>query len=146
MPKKTWTIEIPIKVPSLNEYIGACRTSYHKANKMKHDVQNQVAIYINHLPRMQKPVRIDFLWTEKNNRRDYDNISGCGRKFILDALVSTGKLPDDNRKYVVGFSDDFDIGNDYKVTLTIREVEDDTEGTAHSGNAKTRRGHSKDKV
>ena len=121
---KIWNVEIPIKVPSLNEYIGACRTNYHKANKMKHDVQNQVAIYINHLPRMQRPVTIDFLWTEKNNRRDYDNISACGRKFILDALVAHGKLPDDNRKYVQGFSDAFELGKDYKVTLTIREVDE----------------------
>lgn len=120
---KTWTIEIPIKVPSLNEYIGACRTNYHKANKMKHDVQTQVGMYISHLPRMQKPVTIDFLWTEKNNRRDYDNISSAGRKFILDALVASGKLPDDNRKYVRGFSDAFEVGKDYKVTLTISEVE-----------------------
>ena len=121
--KKKWSVEIPIKVPSLNEYIGACRTNYHKANKMKHDVQNQVATYISHLPRMQKPVWIDFLWTEKNNRRDYDNISSAGRKFILDALVSNGKLPDDNRKYVVGFSDSFETGKEYRVTLTITEVE-----------------------
>lgn len=119
---KSWTVEIPIKVPSLNEYINACRTNYHKANKMKHDVQNQVAAYIGHLPRMRKPVWIDFLWTEKNNRRDYDNISSCGRKFILDALVNTGKLLDDNRKFVIGFSDSFEVGKDYKVTLKITEV------------------------
>ena len=121
---KTWTIEIPIKVPSLNEYIGACRTNYHKANKMKHEVQDEVAVYIGHLPRMTKPVRIDFLWTEKNNRRDYDNISSAGRKFILDALVNSGKLPDDNRKHVVGFSDRFEVGKGYKVTLTITEVDE----------------------
>jgi Holliday junction resolvase RusA-like endonuclease len=90
---------------------------------MKHDVQADVGIYISHLPRMTKPVRIDFLWTEKNNRRDYDNISSCGRKFILDALVASGKLPDDNRKYVRGFSDSFDVGKDYKVTLTITEID-----------------------
>lgn len=143
---KIWTVEIPIKVPSLNEYIAACRTNYHKANKMKHDVQSAVGIYISHLPRMKRPVTVDFLWTEKNNRRDYDNISSCGRKFILDALVSNGKLLDDNRKFVKGFSDDFDIGADYKVTLTIREVEDDTQGKTHGGDAKVGRGHRKNPV
>lgn len=123
-PPRKWIVEIPIKVPSLNQYVNACRTNYYKANKMKHDVQDQVGMYISHLPRMAKPVRIDFLWTEKNNRRDYDNISSCGRKFILDALVASGKLLDDNRKFVVGFSDDFNLGKDYKVTLTITEVGD----------------------
>ena len=120
---KTWTVEIPIKVPSLNEYINACRTNYHKANKMKHDVQNEVSVCISRLPKMKKPVWIDFTWTEKNNRRDYDNISSAGRKFILDALVASGKLPDDNRKHVRGFSDRFEIGKNYKVTLVITEVE-----------------------
>ena len=122
---KEWIVEIPIKVPSLNEFINACRTNYHKANKMKHDVQEEIAKYISHLPKMKKPIWIDFLWTEKNSRRDYDNISSAGRKFILDALVSSGKLPDDNRKYVTGFSDSFEVGKDYKVTLTIREVGDE---------------------
>ena len=142
---KQWTVEIPIKTPSANEYISACRTNYHKANKMKHDVQAIEGIYISKLPKMNKPIWIDFLWTEKNNRRDYDNIA-FGKKFVLDTLVSCGKLKDDNRKYVRGFSDSFDIGPDYKITLFIKEVEDDTEGTAHSRDAKTRRGNRKDKV
>ena len=121
---KSWKVEIPIKVPSLNVFINACRTNYHKANNMKHKYQGEIGQHISHLPRMQKPVTIDFLWTEKNNRRDFDNISSCGRKFILDALVASGKLPDDNRKYVRGFSDTFELGKDYKVTLTIKEVDD----------------------
>lgn len=124
MAKKKWIVVIPIKVPSLNEYITACRTNYHKANNMKHKYQAEIGKYISSLPRMKKPVRIGFLWTEKNNRRDYDNISSCGRKFILDAMVASGKLLDDNRKYVRGFSDDFEVGDGYKVTLTITEVDE----------------------
>lgn len=123
--QKEWKVVIPIKTPSLNEYIGACRTSYHKANKMKHDVQAEIAKYISHLPKMKKPIWIDFLWTEKNKRRDYDNISSLGRKFVLDAFVASGKLPDDNRKYVTGFSDSFEVGKDYRITLTIKEVDDE---------------------
>ena len=74
---------------------------------------------------MKKPIWIDFLWTEKNKRRDYDNISSLGRKFVLDAFVASGKLPDDNRKYVTGFSDSFEVGKDYRITLTIKEVNDE---------------------
>ncbi len=125
MKLRQWEVVIPIKVPSLNEYIGACRTNYHKANHMKHQYQAEIGTYISHLPKMKRPVVIDFLWTEKNKRRDFDNISSLGRKFILDALVASGKLPDDNRRYVRGFSDSFELGKDYKVTLTIKEVEDD---------------------
>ena len=143
--QKQWTVEIPIKTVSANEYINACRTNVHKANKMKHDIQAAIGVCISHLPRMTKPVWIDFIWSEKNGRRDRDNVA-FGKKFVLDALVNSGKLLDDSRKYVTGFSDSFRYGEDYKITLIIREDEDDTEGTAHSRNAKARRSHSKDKV
>ena len=43
-------------------------------------------------------------------------------KYILDALVEVGKLKDDNRKYVCGFSDSFYYGKDWKVVLKIQEV------------------------
>ena len=45
-----------------------------------------------------------------------------GKKFILDALVTLGKIPNDNMTYIKGFSDSFEVGKEYKVTLVITEV------------------------
>ena len=47
---------------------------------------------------------VRFEYHEKSKRRDADNIASA-KKFILDALVEMGVLPDDSRKYVKGFYD-----------------------------------------
>lgn len=45
-----------------------------------------------------------FEWHERTQKRDADNIASA-KKFILDALVKSGVLEDDSRKYVKGFYD-----------------------------------------
>lgn len=114
------TCEIPLKLPSLNEYIGACRANRMYASAMKRKMEEEIGVYIADLPRFNS-VRIHFTWTEANKRRDLDNVA-FGKKFILDALVKAGKLKDDNRRCVTGFTDSFEYGNEAKVTLEIEEV------------------------
>lgn len=87
---------------------------------MKKDIQKDISIYLKDLPQLNH-VKIDFEWYEGNKRRDLDNICSA-KKYILDALVEVGKLKDDNRKYVCGFSDSFYYGKDWKVVLNITEV------------------------
>lgn len=113
--------EINIKMPSLNEYIRACRTNPYVASKFKKDLESKIGIYVGALPRMTKPVRIHFHWVEENKRRDLDNVC-ASKKFILDALVRFGVLTDDNRKYVAGFTDTFEYGKQAKVIMTIEEA------------------------
>ena len=115
-------IEIPMKLPSLNEYINACRTNYHVGNNMKKQVQNDIGYFINTLPYFDKPIKIHFTWIEANKKRDLDNIC-FAKKFILDALQQCGKLKNDNRKWVTGFTDSFGYGKEYKVILEIEEVD-----------------------
>lgn len=88
---------------------------------MKKKVEKEISIYLNQLPVFENPIRIKFIWIEANKRRDYDN-TAFAKKFCLDALQSCGKLKNDNRKWVVGFSDDFELSNEYKVILEINEV------------------------
>ena len=117
-------VEIPMKLPSLNEYIRACgvwKGKWNKGNEMKRSVQNDIAYFINTLPSFNKPIRIHFTWVETNKKRDLDNIC-FAKKFILDALQNCGKLENDNRKWVTGFSDSFEYGQEYKVILDIEEV------------------------
>lgn len=120
------TIEIPIKFVSLNGYVNLCRRNRFESAKYKKDIENEIGIFIRSLPRFEKPVRIHFHWIEENKRRDFDNIA-FAKKFILDALVKSGKLKDDNRKCVVGFTDRFSYGDSTRVMVTIEEVSDDTE-------------------
>jgi Holliday junction resolvase RusA-like endonuclease len=110
-----------MKLPSLNEYIDICRTNRYKAAKFKQNIEADIALFLGRLPRFEKPVKIHFKWVEGNKRRDYDNIA-FAKKFILDALVKRGKLKDDNRNFVVGFTDSFAYGDNTKVILFIEEA------------------------
>lgn len=117
-------LEIPMKLPSLNEYVRAHtikRGKWNKGNQMKQDIQNDMAYFINSLPHFDKPIKIHFTWVEANKKRDLDNIC-FAKKFILDALQKCGKLENDNRKWVTGFTDSFEYGKEYKVILEIEEV------------------------
>ena len=112
---------------SFNDYIAAERTNRHKGAKMKADNGNIAAVSIRQClrgVRIEKPVFMEYLWIEPNKRRDKDNISSFGRKVIQDALVSAGVLKDDGWKYVVGFSDRFEVDKtNPRIEVLIREVE-----------------------
>lgn len=114
-------VEITMKLPSLNEYINACRSNRFQGAKMKKDVEDDIMIFLSKVPVFDNPVRIHFHWIEENKRRDLDNIC-FAKKFILDALVKSGKLADDNRKIVTAFIDTFEYGNESRVILDIEEV------------------------
>lgn len=113
--------EIPFRLPSLNEYIRVCRTNPYKASKYKKDLENDIGIFINHIPVFDKPIKIHFHWVEENKKRDLDNIC-ASKKFILDAMVKFGKLANDNRKCVTAFTDTFSYDKESKVILEIEEV------------------------
>lgn len=119
---------IPVKLPGLNDYVRACRANRFEGAKMKQDAEQLISFYLRGLPDITCPVTIRFHWTEGNRRRDLDNVA-FAKKFVLDALVKTGKLPNDNRKFVRGFRDTFE---EYKGTwccdVIITEEEPD-EGT-----------------
>lgn len=115
--------EIPLKLPSLNEYINACRSNRFQGSKMKKEVEKDISEYLN-IPNFEKPIKIHFTWIEGNKRRDLDNVA-FAKKFILDALVKNGKLKDDNRRCVTAFTDTFEYSDDWKVILEIEEINDE---------------------
>lgn len=114
-------VEIPMKLPSLNDYIAKCRSTRYAGATMKKEIEEDIGYFINKLPCFKNPIKINFIWVEANKRRDLDNIC-FAKKFILDSLQKAGKLKNDNRKWVVGFTDSFELGEDYKVILEIEEV------------------------
>ena len=116
-----YRLEIPLKLPSLNDYIRACRENRYAGANMKKNIENDLALFINKLPTFKNPIRIKFTWIESNKKRDLDNIC-FAKKFILDTLVKCGKMKNDNRNYVVGFTDEFDYEKENKIILDIDEV------------------------
>lgn len=62
-----------------------------------------------HRVKIENPVYMEYIWYEKDMRRDLDNISSFGRKVIQDALVNAAILKGDGWEHVVGFSDRFEV-------------------------------------
>lgn len=113
------TVKICGKLPSLNEYIEACRRNPHCGAKMKANTELAIIPQLASLKRIEKPVHISFIWHEANKRRDKDNVA-AGKKFILDALQKAGKLINDSNDYIAGFTDRFEYGGkEYGCTLII---------------------------
>ena len=119
-----YVTEIMIKMPSLNEYVRQCRGNRYGASKMVRDLEDAIAYFVKDMPMFKRPVLIRFKWIEKNRRRDLDNVC-FAKKFILDALVKAGKLTDDSQRYVKGFEDSFELGDETKVIIDIEEIAND---------------------
>ena len=114
------SLEIPMKLPSLNDYIKECRANKYAGANMKKSIENELALYINKLPVFTNPIRLKIIWIENNLKRDPDNIA-FAKKFLLDTMVKTGKIKNDNKKYIVGFKDDFKYDAKNKIILEIEE-------------------------
>lgn len=120
-----YLLTIPSTLDGLNSYINAERTNRHKGAKMKRENEDIVLIAIRRCMRgvrIERPVFMEYLWVEKDKRRDKDNIA-FAKKFVQDALVKAGVLKDDGWRYVVGFSDRFEVDKDNsRIEVLIKEI------------------------
>lgn len=96
------------ELTALNEYINAERSNRRFAAEIKKDetgyCQDAAEKSDLKLQETDFPCALIITWYVKNKRKDADNIA-FAKKFILDGLVEAGVLPNDNRKYVQGFTD-----------------------------------------
>ena len=118
-----YRVEIPFRLPSCNTYINECRKNKYAGAKLKSEVEDDICLYLQNLPHIDQPIKINFHWVEENKKRDLDGIC-FAKKFILDAMVKADVIPDDNRKCVTAFTDTFSYGKDSKVILEIEESEE----------------------
>lgn len=108
--KKMNGFVILAKLPSLNDYILACRSNRYKGAQFKRNVEDIIgwnirqAIAKKMLHPTSDPLIVNFVWHEKTKRRDADNIASA-KKYILDAMQRQGVIPNDSRKYIKGFTD-----------------------------------------
>lgn len=102
---RTQTLFVPGPLPRLNELIGRERWYYYNAKKQWSRIIGQ-EIMRQHLRPMER-VFIRWTWQEKTERRDIDNVTGIGKKFVLDALVTMGILTNDGWKQIAGWTDEW---------------------------------------
>lgn len=118
-----YTVIIPHKLPSLNDYVRACRSNAFAGASMKKKTEGLIIPYLTDLPVLDGPVSISCHWVDGNARRDIDNVS-FSIKFILDALQKSGKLPNDNREYVKGIEHTFEVDKEKKAYCVIVKITD----------------------
>jgi Holliday junction resolvase RusA-like endonuclease len=93
-------IELPFPLPTLNEYISGERANKYIGAKIKREATNKCVPFFNGV-KFKTPIELEILWVVKDRRKDYDNIA-FAKKFILDAMVKAGAIPNDGQKYVSG--------------------------------------------
>lgn len=120
---------IKAKLPSLNEYIRACRSNRYAGAKFKEEVEELIGWSIKQaqtagkLPSMgDTPCKIYINWNERTKKRDVDNIQSA-QKFILDALQTYGVIKNDSRKYVKQIYHNVNDATEDSVLVRLEEYE-----------------------
>ena len=97
---------IKAQLPSLNQYVRACKAGKHQGNEFKKEIEELIGWSIRQYqasgklsPMENTPCRVHIDWHEATKRRDVDNIQSA-QKFILDALQNCGILKNDSRRFV----------------------------------------------
>jgi Holliday junction resolvase RusA-like endonuclease len=117
---KQFRFYIPKRLPGLNEiikwskqpvpWLSKGKRRVYQYTIEKREIENYIIAHIykqsnNNIPNFTI-CQIYFKWIESNRRRDPSNVCAGGRKFILDALVKSGVLKNDNW-LVAEFKDEF---------------------------------------
>lgn len=108
---------VPGKLPGMNDFEGGRRWGYRTAKKKWEEIIGQ-SIIDARLTKMDK-VFIEFQWFEMNRRRNPDNFSSMGRKFIIDSLVKSGVIKNDGWGEILGWSDKWKVEKFYGVQVIL---------------------------
>lgn len=97
MPK---IVKLPFKLYTLNEYIHEFNKSRWGANTIKQNSTKKCVPFFSG-KKFKTPIEVEILWVLKDRRKDFDNVA-FAKKFIFDAMVDAGSIPNDTQKYVTG--------------------------------------------
>ena len=113
-------VTINYKFESINSYINKCRTNYHLANKIKQQETELSALAFSKMPVITKyPIELVFKWHIKNKTSDLD---GRLPKNIIDGLVRSKRIIDDNVKYIQKITHEYVADTKDYVEVEIKEI------------------------
>lgn len=88
---------------------------------MKQKDQKRICEYLPSV-KFKKKIFIEYVFYERNARRDKDNVSGYFHKIFQDAMVQAGMIENDGWKQIEGWSDYFYVdGRDPRIEVYIKE-------------------------
>lgn len=90
---------------TLNDHDASNRSNKFAGAALKKEMTHFVAMQLLNKKPINKPCIITINWKVSSNH-DFDNIS-FAKKYILDGMVKSKILPDDNQKWVLGFGGDW---------------------------------------
>jgi len=118
------TFTIPHRLVRFNEYTDINRYNRYNGAKMKKQQTNLCGYYIPKM-KLDYAIEIVYVWTVKTLANDLGNIQ-VGNKFIEDAMVVKGFIPNDNLKWIKRLTHEYIKGNNEQVEVIVRRWEDDT--------------------
>lgn len=95
---------IPGPLPGMNDYISTGSRFIYGNDKKKWQKIIMHAIQQHGIGPMAC-AWFRFQWREKTKRRDPDNFTSIGKKFIFDTLVESGVMNDDGWEEIIGWED-----------------------------------------
>lgn len=121
-------ITIKGRLPGTNDIIGAAkkgRGNYQPYSIMKAEYTDMVAWIAKQLPKYGR-VDIAITWYEPNLRRDPDNITGGGTKFILDGLVAAGVIENDSQRFINSITHKYELDRkNPRIEVIVKEAEEE---------------------
>lgn len=121
---------IPHRLDGLNDLIDAARSHWSNGAKQKREQEEIVmwAIKKCSLKPIRNPFRMEIFFAEPNTARDPDNITSA-KKYILDALQKMKIIPNDNQKYVLGWTENWGLADNKRpVGVHIKLIEEISNG------------------
>ena len=119
-PKYHEKVVIEYKFESINDYVNECRTNYHIANATKQKETTLAALAFSKIPKIEKyPIELTFKWHIKNKQSDLD---GRLPKNIIDGLVRSKRIEDDNVKYIQKITHEYISDDKDYVEVEIEEM------------------------
>lgn len=92
------------QLADLNKHDQANRNNRFGGAALKKEQTDLVAWQLKGKPKIKSPCTLEFVWYF-SGKFDFDNIRfAC--KYVLDGMVKAGILPNDNQKWVLGFTGD----------------------------------------
>lgn len=129
-PRREQEFYVNQRLDGLNEVIKEARTHWSRGadhKKAQQEIVEWAIVEAKNRGKLQPvsgPFRLELFFAEPNTARDPDNIVSA-KKFILDALQTMGIIPNDNQKFVLGFSERWGLADDNrKVGVHIKLIED----------------------